>query len=64
MNRHFEEKLYRIYMTNAIHGIGNGEVQKYRYIDLLSGNIPKEDDRSGDEIAADVIKTLGLKVSA
>ena len=51
-------------MTNAIHGIGNGEVQKYRYIDLLSGNIPKEDDRSGDEIAADVIKTLGLKVSA
>lgn len=51
-------------MANAVHGIGHGETLKYRYTDLLNGSIPEEDNRSGDEIAADVIKTIGLKVKA
>ena len=61
MRRHLEEKLYRVYMTNSIRGIVQGEALKYKYIDLLRNDIPEEDKRTGDEIAADVIKELGLR---
>ena len=52
-----------MYMTSAVHGIGSGEKLKYRYVDLLKGEVPEEDNRSGDEIAADVINSIGLKVT-
>ena len=49
-------------MTNTVRGINRGETLKYEYADLLKGELPKEDNRSGDEIAADVINSIGLKV--
>ena len=50
-------------MTNSVRGIARGESLKYEYVDLLKGDLPKEDNRSGDEIAADVINSIGLKVA-
>ena len=50
-------------MTNTVRGINRGETLKYEYMDLLKGELPKEDSRNGDEIAADVINNLGLKVT-
>ena len=47
-------------MANGIYLYGQGKAYGVSYTDILS---PKKiDDRSGDEIAADVIKRLGLKV--
>lgn len=48
-------------MTNSIRGIGRGESLEYMYLDLLNRKIPKEDTRTGDEIAADVVNKLGLR---
>ena len=50
-----------MYMTNSIRGIGSGEVLKYRYLDLLNGKTPTEDNRTGDEIAADIMDKCGLR---
>ena len=48
-------------MTNSIYGISRGEGLKYKYIDLLENRISKEDSRTGDEIAADIIQRLELR---
>ncbi|MDE6763723.1 MAG: hypothetical protein K2J73_08605 [Oscillospiraceae bacterium] len=32
-----------------------------RYTDIINGTIPKKDDRTGDEIAEDIIAKFGLK---
>jgi hypothetical protein len=53
--------LYRVYTANSIYGIGRGEILKYKYSDLISGNTPAEDTRTGNEIAANVIDRLGLR---
>lgn len=62
------ETAYRIYITDGIKCIAEntaryvgGQHLTKRYIDIID---PKpEDERSGDEIAADVITRLGLKFS-
>lgn len=57
--REKREEAYRFYVTDSL---SYGPQNKYitqRYADLIK---PKAtDNRSGDEIAADVIRTLGLK---
>lgn len=50
-------------MTDSIRAIGKrtGEYKENRFADILD---PKpQDTRSGDEIAADVIKNAGLTVA-
>ena len=58
----YEDLSYRIYTTDMLRTMAMG--MKYqsvqRYADLID-HAPK-DQRSGDEIAADVIQRCGLKV--
>ena len=59
-----EEKFYRAYVTDALltiskntAKIGGGEYASRRWIE----GIPKVDNRTGDDIAFEVITKLGLK---
>ena len=61
-----EERLYRAYLTDALKAIGentakavNGAYLSVRWVDLAEGK-HQTDTRSGDEIAADIIKRAGL----
>lgn len=50
---------YRIYVTDCLRGIVNGNK---RYIDMVQRKKPKEEDnRTGQEIAMDIVQRLGLK---
>lgn len=58
---------YRVYVSDTLRIIsentarfGGGAYTKQRYYDVI--NPPKVDTRTGDEIAADIIKRAGLKV--
>ena len=57
---------YRVYVSDALRIIsentarfGGGTFAKQRYYDVI--NPPKVDERSGDEIAADIIERAGLR---
>lgn len=54
-----EELAYRIYMTDAMKAMCNINL---RYTDILSHRRKPKDNRSGAQIAADVIKRCGLVV--
>ena len=62
----FKKELFKIYLTDCLQGIVNN-TQKFaggvsiekRYYDLINR---KTDNRTGEEIAAEVIKEAGLKV--
>ena len=67
-----QEKLFRCYVTDALKNINEivaklygGYQMNVRYHDLLPETKAKdnEDNRTGDEIALDIIKRAGLKVS-
>ena len=63
-----EEKLYKAYLTDVLMAIAHntgamvetGQVMTERYAELAKW--VEVDTRSGDEIAADIIKRAGLKV--
>ena len=62
-----EELLFRRYVADSIHMINSllykklgGSAYKQSYSELTAPQ--KEQERSGDEIAADIIKRAGLKV--
>jgi hypothetical protein len=49
---------YRFYVTDALQNIPQNRYNPKRFYDIL---YPRpEDDRSGDEIAAEVIRNAGL----
>ena len=56
-----EELAYRIYMTDALKALGGLNI---RYYDILARQRKPQDNRSGAEIAADVIKRCGLVVKS
>lgn len=60
---------YRIYVSDALMLIGKntaklalGTYMPRRYVDIIGG--VKQDDRTGEEIAADIIRRAGLEVKA
>lgn len=57
---HQEEVAYRIYVTDSLFYSAENKKLVKRYIDII--NPRPVDNRSGDEIALDVINRLGLKV--
>lgn len=64
-----ESRLYRAYTaecarvcTENTAALGGGKLMPVSYEDLLLRKAPQQDKRTGDEIAADVIKRAGLKV--
>lgn len=54
-----EERIYRIYMTDSLYYQGRNMTTASRYIDLIKPQ--KVDNRTGDEIANDVIAKMGLE---
>lgn len=57
---HVEEVKYRNYVADILYWRGQGKTLTVTYDDILH---PKPvDNRTGDEIAVDVITTLGLKL--
>lgn len=48
---------YRIYLTDAVQAIGQDKYPQERWITILTR---KPDTRTGDEIAAEVIRSAGL----
>ena len=53
---------YRIYISDSLQNIPQNKFLTTRYYDLIYNTPQKTDNRTGDEIAADVINRLGLKV--
>lgn len=66
-NKRMEEKAYRIYVTDTLKNINaclahtfSGTVMSQRFAELL--DIRREPEKTGDEIAMEIIKNAGLKV--
>lgn len=54
-------EIYRIYVSDTLYYQGQNKVLNVRYFDLV--NPPKDETRSGDEIALEVINRIGLKIN-
>lgn len=54
------EAAYRIYVTDSLYLQGQGKAFSRRYSDLIKP--AAIDTRTGDEIAEDIIKKLGITV--
>ena len=65
-----EAELYRVYVTDGIKNISDALcalasgkcVNMPRYYDWVHGITPKTDERTPEQIIADVIKNAGLEV--
>lgn len=56
----FEELKYRVYVTDALYSVSNGALKK-RYYDIMKKPQKAfESVRTGDEIASDLMKEMGL----
>ena len=62
MNSHIEDELYRNYVAVSLQNIPRRKVLDVSYYDLLKNNLKgkKVDNRTGDEVAIDVISACGL----
>jgi len=60
MKEHINEVGYRIYITDCLQNAPQGKFLQKRYADVAG--LIKQDERSGDEIATELIKELGLKI--
>ena len=66
-NRRMEERSYRVYVTDLLMGIYNRftpsgtEPLTIRYADCLEYVKPKKKEKTGDEIAAEIIAKFNLK---
>ncbi len=59
MNSHIDEDVYRNYVANSLQCIPQNKYIPTSYYDII--HKVEVDDRTGDEIAIEVITTLGLK---
>lgn len=59
MDEHNREEAYRIYVTHSLQLIPQNKFININYMDSLKPQ--KVDNRSGDEIALDVISRAGIK---
>ena len=57
-----EDYLYRVYMTDSVYWYARGKSTSKRWADILQQADKPPDRRTGDEIAADLIARMGLKV--
>lgn len=67
LNERAKTEAYRIYVTDALRVVAentarfaSGNYIKARYADMIEPK--KQDNRTGDEIVADIIKRAGLVV--
>lgn len=65
-----KEEAYRVYVTDALKAIASntapmaeeGTIMNFRFVDMVQTDRGNEEEKSGDEIAIEVIKNAGLKV--
>ncbi len=69
LNERAKTEAYRIYVTDALRVVAentarfaSGNYIKARYADMIEPK--KQDNRTGDEIVADIIKRAGLVVKS
>ena len=58
LEQEFRDVAYRIYISESFRAITHIDIG---YSDMID-NTAKNDEKSGDEIAADIIEKLGLKI--
>lgn len=56
------ETAFRLYITDTLYYSARGQIPTQRYADLINIKTKSKDNRSGEEIAADIIKRAGLVV--
>ena len=68
-NSRAKERLYQTYITDTLKCLNDnvakivgGSTLKARYHDLFEIGIKKESEKTGDEIALEIIRKAGLKV--
>lgn len=59
---HIKTITYRYYMSQSIKLLGEGKTLQASYIDIVSGKWQAQEEKSGDEIAAEVITKAGLVI--
>lgn len=60
IERDSEEYAFKVYMTDSIQIVGEQKHITKRWCELVEDIKKPVDDRSGDEVAAEVIMRLGL----
>lgn len=60
LTQNSREVTYRYYVADALYGLTNNQSMTVRYVDLINGKVKPQDNRSGDEIAEEVIRNAGL----
>lgn len=61
IKRQDEEEAYRYYVTDSLYYPGKNMVLNRRFYDVLHKREQKEDNRTGDEIALELVEKMGLK---
>ena len=56
-----ETKAYRFYVTDSLSYAPQNKYITERFADMIKRPLGKADNRTGDEIAVDVISRLGLR---
>ncbi len=59
-----EREAFRVYLSESVRLMAQGKWIKEPFLSVVNGGdrSEAEDTRSGDEIAADIIERMGLKV--
>lgn len=57
-----ERHSYRAYIAETLRLQGEGKYLQKRWLDIVGEQQPAAPERSGDEIALDVIRRAGLKI--
>lgn len=62
IKRQDEDKLYRYYIADSLYYAKRNSMLSNRFYDIVNKSVQKDDSRTGDEIAADVINRMGLNL--
>lgn len=62
MEESYRESAYRFYVTDALQNIPQNKYSKRRFYDIIYTDMQKTHyaEKSGDEIAVDIMKRAGL----
>lgn len=61
LEKSIQEAQFRVYITDALYYAPRNQWMSKRFVELIDEPKKPKDNRSGDEVAAEVIKRLGLK---
>ena len=62
IKRQDEDALYRYYIADSLYYAKRNSMLSNRFYDIVNKRENEQDNRTGDEIAADVINRMGLNL--